>query len=198
MNISNEVIYARLKRGMSLEDAQTLPLNWHRKLTIEKVNEIKKHGLTLTSAAVALNTSAANLSNFLRRHNIEWPSKGIYYKAGCKDPNSVRAKCEAAGVSEHTVWAHMRRKGITMQDAIELAQNAQRRRQQVGKVKHPCPYELVKRRLTKQEIIECEKLGLTYLESAKVLKVPYMTLVSRINKMGINWRGKGNRFGDEK
>jgi hypothetical protein len=178
---------------MSIEDAQTLPLNWHRKLTIDKVNEIKKHGLTLSSAAVVLDTSAANLSNFLKRHNIEWPSKGIYYKAGCKDPNSVRAKCELAGVSEHTVWAQMRRKGLTLQDAIELAQ---KRRQQVGKVKHPMPYDLVKRRLTKQEIIECEKLGLTYLESAKVLKVPYMTLVSRINKMGIKWRGKGNRFGD--
>ena len=180
---------------MSIEDAQTLPLQWHRKLTIDKVNEIKKHGLTLSSAAVVLDTSAANLSNFLKRHNIEWPSKGIFYKAGCKDPNSVRAKCEALGVSVHAVWAQMRRKGLTLQDAIELAQNAQKRRQQVGKVKHPLPYDLVKRRLTKQEIIECEKLGLTYLESAKVLKVPYMTLVSRINKMGINWRGKCKKIG---
>ena len=181
---------------MSIEDAQTLPLNWHRKLTVTKVNEIKKHGLTLSSAAVVLDTSAANLSNFLKRHNIEWSSKGIFYKAGCKDPNSVRAKCELAGVSEHTVWAHMRRKGLTLQDAIELAQNTKRRRQEVGKVKHPLSYDLVKRRLTKQEIIECEKLGLTYIESAKHLKVPYMTLVSRINKMGIAWRGKGNKFGD--
>ena len=195
MTISNQVIYARLKRGMSIEDAQTLPLFWNRKLTLEKVNEIKKHGLTLSSAAVVLDTSAANLSNFLKRHNIEWPSKGIYYKAGCKDPNSVRAKCEALGVSEHTVWAQMRRKGLTLQDAIELAQNAKRRRQEVGKVKHPLPYDLVKRRLTKQEIIDCEKLGLTYIESAKHLKVPYMTLVSRINKMGINWRGKGRQIG---
>ena len=195
MTISNSVIYHRIRRGMSIEDAQTLPLQWHRKLTIDKVNEIKKHGLTLSSAAVALDTSSANLSSFLRRNNIEWPSKGIYYKAGHKNPSSVRSKCELAGVSEHTVWAHMRRRGLTLQDAIELAQNAQKRRQQVGKVKHPHPYELVKKRLNKEAIIECEKLGLTYLESAKHLKVPYMTLVSRINKMGINWRGKGTRFG---
>lgn len=182
---------------MSIEDAQTLPLNWHRKLTVTKVNEIKKHGLTLSSAAVVLDTSAANLSNFLKRHNIEWPSKGICYKAGHRNPSSVRSKCELAGVSEHAVWAQMRRKGLTLQDAIELAQNAQKRRQQVGKVKHPLPYDLVKRRLTKQEIIECEKLGLTYIESAKHLKVPYMTLVSRINKMGINWRGKGRQIGEK-
>ncbi|MFM6923237.1 MAG: hypothetical protein ACKOXZ_11230, partial [Polynucleobacter victoriensis] len=45
-----------------------------------------------------------------------------------------------------------------MQDARELAWNAQRRRQEVGKVKQPCPYELKKRRLTKQEIIDCEKM----------------------------------------
>jgi len=194
MTISNQVIYARLKRGMSIEDAQTLPLFWNRKLTLEKVNEIKKHGLTLSSAAVVLDTSAANLSNFLKRHNIEWPSKGIYYKAGCKDPNSVRAKCEALGVSEHTVWAHMRRKGLGLQDAIECVQNNKNRQEKVGKVRFHA-YELKKRRLTKQEIIECEKLGLTYIESAKHLKVPYMTLVSRINKMGINWRGKGQQLG---
>jgi hypothetical protein len=35
-NISNSVIYKRLKSGMSLEDAQTLPLFWNRKLTLEK------------------------------------------------------------------------------------------------------------------------------------------------------------------
>ena len=195
MTISNSVIYHRIRRGMSIEDAQTLPLQWHRKLTIDKVNEIKKHGLTLSSAAVALDTSSANLSNFLKRHNIEWPSKGIYYKAGHRNPSSVRSKCELAGVSEHAVWAQMRRRGLTLQDAIELVQRRQKRRQQVGKVKHPMLYDLVKRRLTEQEIIECEKLGLTYIESAKHLKVPYMTLVSRINKMGITWRGKGRQIG---
>lgn len=179
---------------MSLKDAQTLPLQWHRKLTIDKVNEIKKHGLNISCAAIVLNTSPANLSNFLKRHNIDWPSKGIFYKAGHKNPDSIRAKCEALGVSVHAVLTHMRRKGICLNDAIQLAQNTKRRRQEVGKVKHPVPYEIVKRRLTDQEIIDCEKLGLIYLDSAKVLKVPYMTLVSRINKMGIKWRGKGTRF----
>lgn len=114
-----------------------------------------------------------------------------------KNPDSIRAKCDAVGVSSAAVFAQMYRKGLSVDDAIKLVQNTQKRRQQVGKVKHPNPYELVKRRLTKQEIIDCEKLGLTYLESAKVLKVPYMTLVSRINKMGIKWRGKGNSFGDK-
>ena len=166
MNISKETINARVRRGMNKEDAQTLPLQWHRKLTIDKVNEIKKHGLTLSSAAVALDTSSANLSNFLKQHNIEWPSKGICYKAGCKDPNSVRAKCEALGVSEHTVWAHMRRKGLCLSDAIELAQNAKRRRQEVGKVKQPYPYDLVKRRLKKEDIVDCERIGWINLKTS--------------------------------
>jgi uncharacterized protein YnzC (UPF0291/DUF896 family) len=197
MTISNQVIYARLKSGMSLEDAQTLPLNWRKKLTLEKVDEIKKAGLTLNSAAVALGVTAPALVGFLKRRNIEWPSKGICYKAGQKNPDSIRTKCEAAGVSAAAVLAHMRRKGLGLQDAIECVQNNKNRQEKVGKVRFHA-YELKKRRLTKQEIIECEKLGLTYIESAKHLKVPYMTLVSRINKMGITWRGKGNRFGDEK
>lgn len=196
MTISNQVIYARLKRGMSLEDAQTLPLNWHKKLTLEKVNEIKKAGLTLHSSAAALGVAPQTLYLFLKRRNIEWPSKGIYLKAGQKNPNSVRAKCEAVGVSADAVLAQMRRKKLSVQDAIECVQNNKNRQKKVGKVNFDA-YELKKRRLTTQEIIECEKLGLTYIESAKHLKVPYMTLVSRINKMGIAWRGKGNRFGDE-
>ena len=197
MTISNQVIYARIKIGMSLEDAQTLPLNWRKKLTLEKVDEIKKAGLTLHSAAAALGVAPQTLYLFLKRRNIEWPSKGIYLKAGQKNPDSVRAKCEAAGVSADAVWAHMRRRGLGLQDAIERVQNNKNRQEKVGKVRF-IAYELKKRRLTKQEIIECEKLGLTYIESAKHLKVPYMTLVSRINKMGIAWRGKGNGFGDEK
>ena len=197
MTISNQVIYARLKSGMSLEDAETLPLNWRKKLTLEKVDEIKKAGLTLSSAAVALGVNTPALYLFLKRRNIEWPSKGIYLKAGQKNPDSVRSKCEAAGVSADAVWAHMRRKGLGLQDAIERVQNNKNRQEKVGKVRFHA-YELKKRRLTKQEIIECEKLGLTYIESARYLKVPYMTLVSRINKMGIAWRGKGNGFGDEK
>lgn len=197
MTISNQVIYARLKSGMSLEDAETLPLNWRKKLTLEKVDEIKKSGLTLNSAAVALGVNTPALVGFLKRRNIVWPSKGIYYKAGQKNPDSVRAKCEAAGVSADAVWAHMRRKGLGLQNAIECVQNNKNRQKKVGKVNFDA-YELKKRRLTTQEIIECEKLGLTYIESAKHLKVPYMTLVSRINKMGITWRGKGNTFGDKK
>ena len=89
-NISNSVIYKRLKSGMSLEDAQTLPLFWNRKLTLEKVNEIKKTGLTLNSAAVALGVTTPALAGFLKRRNIEWPSKGIYYKAGQKNPDSIQ------------------------------------------------------------------------------------------------------------
>ena len=197
MSISNKVIYARLKRGMSLEDAETLPLNWHKKLTIEKVNEIKKSGLTLNSAAIALGVTTPTLVGFLKRRNIEWPSKGIYYKAGQKNPDSVRAKCKAAGVSADAVLTQMRRKKLSVQDAIECVQNNKNRQKKVGKVNFDA-YELKKRRLTTQEIIECEKLGLTYIESAKHLKVPYITLVSRINKMGITWRGKGNTFGDKK
>ena len=197
MTISNQVIYARLKSGMSLEDAETLPLNWRKKLTLEKVDEIKKAGLTLHSAAVALGVATPTLYLFLKRRNIEWPSKGIYCKAGQKNPNSVRAKCEAVGVNADAVLAQMRRKKLSVQDAIECVQNNKNRQKKVGKVNFDA-YELKKRRLTTQEIIECEKLGLTYIESAKHLKVPYMTLVSRINKMGITWRGKGNTFGDKK
>lgn len=102
--------------------------------------------------------------------------------------------CLSYGVTYNAVYAHMKRKDLSFYDALECAMNCKKARDNF-KLKNKETDFLIKKRLTKQEIIECEKLGLTYLESAKVLKVPYMTLVSRINRMGIKWRGKGCQIG---
>ncbi len=102
--------------------------------------------------------------------------------------------CLSYGVTDNAVYAHMKRKDLSFYDALECAMNCKKARDNF-KPKNKETDFLIKKRLNKEAIIECEKLGLTYLESAKVLKVPYMTLVSRINKMGINWRGKGRQIG---
>lgn len=102
--------------------------------------------------------------------------------------------CLSHGVTDNAVYAHMKRKDLGFYDALECAVNCKKARNNFVKIKKETDF-LIKKRLNKEQIIECEKLGLTYIESAKHLKVPYMTLVSRINKMGINWRGKGRQIG---
>lgn len=54
------------------------------------------------------------------------------------------------------------------------------------------------RKVTDQQVIECEKLGLTIRRSALLLGIEKTTLRKRIEKLGISWRGKGNKFGDKK
>ena len=53
--ISKEPIKNRIARGMTPEQAETMPLQWKRKLTKEKVLEIEAHGLSITSSAFLLN-----------------------------------------------------------------------------------------------------------------------------------------------
>lgn len=155
---------------MSIEDAQTLPLNWHRKLTVTKVNEIKKHGLTLSSAAVVLDTSAANLSNFLKRHNIEWPSKGICYKAGITDQYSTRQKILNSDVKQITVYMWMRRKGLRADEAIDYQNNYWTEAETVFLVDN---YLLLK-----------------YKQLSQVLGKSELSVKSKIKKMGLKKRTK--------
>lgn len=51
------------------------------------------------------------------------------------------------------------------------------------------------RKVTDQQVIECEKLGLTIRRSAVYLGIEKTTLRKRIEKLCINWRGKGRQIG---
>jgi len=104
--------------------------------------------------------------------------------------------CLSYGVTDNAVYAHMKRKDLSFYDALECAMNCKKARDNF-KPKNKETDFLIKKRLNKEAIIECEKLALSYKDSAKYLKVPYMTLVSRANKMGINWRGKGQQLGNK-
>lgn len=53
-----------------------------------------------------------------------------------------------------------------------------------------------KSKITDNQVIDCERLGLTINRSAVILNISHRALQLRIKKLGINWRGKGNRFGD--
>ncbi|WP_297925534.1 hypothetical protein [uncultured Agitococcus sp.] len=51
------------------------------------------------------------------------------------------------------------------------------------------------RKVTDQQVIECEKLGLTIRRSAAFLGIGKTALRKRIERLGINWRGKGRQIG---
>lgn len=51
---------------------------------------------------------------------------------------------------------------------------------------------------TDEQVIECEKLGLSIRRSAFLLGITHTALRERIEKLGINWRGKGKQIGGSK
>jgi|JI8StandDraft_1071087.scaffolds.fasta_scaffold447856_2 hypothetical protein len=57
------------------------------------------------------------------------------------------------------------------------------------------PNENHKKKVTDNQVIECEKLGLTIRRSAIYLGFSYYALELRIKKLGITWRGKGRQIG---
>ena len=48
---------------------------------------------------------------------------------------------------------------------------------------------------TDEQIIECERLGLSIRRSAFLLGISHAALHERIEKLNINWRGKGKQIG---
>jgi len=56
------------------------------------------------------------------------------------------------------------------------------------------PYKL---KITDNQIIDCERLGLTINRSAIILNISHSALQLRIKKLGINWRGKGQQLGNK-
>ena len=81
--ISKETIKNRIARGMTPEQAETLPLQWKRKLTKEKVLEIEAHGLSITSSAFCL---------MLQRKHYTHLSNVIKSSGAAKDLTTKKAK----------------------------------------------------------------------------------------------------------
>ena len=62
---------------MTPEQAETLPLQWVKNLTIPKVLEIESHGISITSSAILLDVNPQTLHAFIKRHNIQWRGKRL-------------------------------------------------------------------------------------------------------------------------
>ena len=118
--ISKETIKNRIARGMTPEQAETLPSQWVKKLTIEKVLEVEAHGLSITSSAFLLNVTAQTLHGFIKRNKIEWRGKGFNYKKGEVNPNSNFQKAKALGVCNMTIQRRMERNWISFDEAVAM------------------------------------------------------------------------------
>ena len=115
--LNRTTINARIKRGMTREEAENTPLLIDKKLTLQKVLEVEAHGLSLSDSAYLLRVTPQRLGRFVKSHGIEWRGKKHCYKYGV-DPDSQRQAILASGLPESTVLARMYRKNLTVDEAI--------------------------------------------------------------------------------
>ena len=113
--LNRTTINARIKRGMTREEAENTPLLIDKKLTLQKVLEVEAHGLSLSDSAYLLRVTPQRLGRFVKSHGIEWRGKKHCYKYGV-DPDSQRQAILASGLPESTVYARMYRKNLTIEE----------------------------------------------------------------------------------
>ena len=100
--LNRTTINARIKRGMTREEAENTPLLIDKKLTLQKVLEVEAHGLSLSDSAYLLRVTPQRLGRFVKSHWIEWRGKKHCYKY-VADPDSQRQTILASGLPESTV-----------------------------------------------------------------------------------------------
>jgi len=119
--LNRTTINARIKRGMTREEAENTPLLIDKKLTLQKVLEVEAHGLSLSDSAYLLRVTPQRLGRFVKSHEIEWRGKKRCYRFGV-DPDSQRQAILASGLPESTVYMRMSRKNLTIEEAIAFKQ----------------------------------------------------------------------------
>ena len=97
MKLHSNTVLMRKRRGMSDEEARNTPLMCVHKLTMTKVLEIEKEGLSIGKSAYVLGVTTATLSAYIRRHKLEWRGRQPIKTKGFKDVNCPTYKIEQAG-----------------------------------------------------------------------------------------------------
>ena len=116
--VSKRTIQRRIKKGMTREQAAKIP-PYFSKLTVDNVLKVREHGLSIGKSAFILSVETATLSRFIEKNKVDWPNKGILLKKGDRNPNSLQAKAEKAGLTKSAVEKHVYKKGLSVDDAIE-------------------------------------------------------------------------------
>ena len=84
-----------------------------KKLTLERVLEVEKHGLSISKSAYLLNVAVTKLAQYIRDNRIVWRGK----KRFGFNPYSNNQLILASGVPSSTVYERMAR-GLTLHEAL--------------------------------------------------------------------------------
>lgn len=117
--ISKTTIATRIRRGWTKEEAENTPLLCEKTLTLEKVLDVEKHGLSLNKSAHILGVHISKLARYIDRHGIAWRGRKPCFRLGQPDPNSTLQKIVKSGNNYSTIMYRMDIKGMALDEAIE-------------------------------------------------------------------------------
>ena len=90
-----------------------------KKITLECVLEVEKHGLSIGKSAYLLDVAVTTLARYIRDNRIVWRGK----KRFGFNPYSNNQLILASGVPSSTVYERMAR-GLTLHEALEHKKGA--------------------------------------------------------------------------
>ena len=89
-----------------------------RVLTLKKVLEVEKHGLSINKSAYLLDVSMSKLWRFIKKNNIQWRGKNPCFRKNEVNPDSTSQRIKKSGICKGTIYYRMDVMGLTLEQAI--------------------------------------------------------------------------------
>ena len=90
------------------------------KLTMDKVLEVEKHGLSINKSAYLLGVSMPKLWRFIKKNKIQWRGKKPCFRKREVNPNSTSQRIKRSGICKTTIYYRINVMGLTLEQAIAI------------------------------------------------------------------------------
>ena len=89
-------------------------------LTLKKVLEVEKHGLSINKSAYLLGVSMPKLWRFIKKNNIQWSGKNPCFRKNEVNPDSTLQRIKRSGICRATIYYRINVMGLTLEQAIAI------------------------------------------------------------------------------
>ena len=90
------------------------------KLTMDKVLEIEKRGLSINKSAYLLGVSMPKLWRFIKKNKIHWSGKKPCFRKNEVNPDSTSQRIKKSGICRATIYYRINVMGLTLEQAIAI------------------------------------------------------------------------------
>ena len=89
-------------------------------LTLKKVLEVEKHGLSINKSAYLLGVSMPKLWRFIKKNKIHWSGKKPCFRKNEVNHDSTLQRIKKSGICRATIYYRINVMGLTLEQAIAM------------------------------------------------------------------------------